>query len=152
MKGDKRMQTLKDLLKDFAHDLVNHCTHVYKGEVALFEFGLDRLVEDYLDAHSQKSLFKWFKEEWIESPILWPITEEALQIEAEQEIDRRLSNIELQRVYYSIGGDGDANWNYFTLLREIVRDVANNSKNRWQDIDELPNENSIQKKSSKGRG
>lgn len=55
MKNDNKTYTLKDLLKDFAHDLVNHCAASSHGQVNISEPGLDNLIDAYNTAYSKKS-------------------------------------------------------------------------------------------------
>ena len=55
MKGDNKTYTLKDLLKNFAHDLINHCTSVTNRKTQISESGLDNLIDSYYTTYSKKS-------------------------------------------------------------------------------------------------
>ena len=66
------------------------------------------------------NIFKWFKKMTIESPIFWLITEDMIQEEAEQEIDRKLTDDELKELFNDQYFDDDIVWNRMVLIREAI--------------------------------
>lgn len=76
----------------------------------------------------KKSIFKWLNRKSIESPIFWLITEDMVQEEAEQEIDRRLTENELKELIEYQYGDEDFDWNRMVMAREAIRKVIKKGK------------------------
>lgn len=114
------MRDLKKLLNDFAQDLINHSAIVEKEEIKLSEDGLRKLILLY--SHE-------------DDPIIWPITEEVIQIEAESEIDRRLTGKELNRLKEIFYDDEEISWQRMVLIREAILIAIDESKYDWSDMD-----------------
>ncbi|MCX6782902.1 MAG: hypothetical protein NTZ20_02825 [Candidatus Levybacteria bacterium] len=114
------MNTLKKTLSDFAQDLINHCAVIKSGEVTLPEEGLKNLISEYLKT---------------DDPVIWPITLGMIQEEADQELERPLTDIEINRLE-DVFFEGDKTmWNQLVFLREAIEEAVNNEKNQWSDID-----------------
>lgn len=114
------MNTLEKTLNDFALDLINHCAVVKNGEIILPEEGLKNLIRTYLK---------------IDDPVIWPITQALVQLEAESEIDRELTNIELNRLKEMFYDDEKVSWNRMVMIREAMSEVIDNSNHQWDEID-----------------
>lgn len=71
----------------------------------------------------KKNLFKWLKKESIESPIFWLITEEMVQEEAEQEINRRLTEEELKELFEFQYDDDRLSWDRMVLIRVAINSL-----------------------------
>lgn len=115
------MNTLdKKTLNDFAQDLINHCAIVRGGEITLPEEGLKNLIAEYLKA---------------DDPIIWPITLETIQVEADAELGRELTEIEINRLKLEFCEGERTSWNMLVLLRVAIEEAVDNEKNQWSDID-----------------
>lgn len=66
------------------------------------------------------NIFKWLKKKNINCPIFWLITEEMIQEEAEQEINRRLTEKELFELFEAQYFDEDVVWNRMVMIREAI--------------------------------
>ncbi len=123
------MKDLKKLLNDFAQDLINHSAIVEKGKIKLSEDGLRKLILLY--SHE-------------DDPIIWPVTEEVIQIEAESEIDRRLTGKELNRLKEIFYDDEEISWQRMVLIREAILIAIDESKYDWSEMDkEYEEENKV---------
>ena len=67
--------------------------------------------------------------------IVWVVTEEMIQMEAESEIDRRLTDIELNRVFQCFDEDDETLWNRMVLIREAVNSALKNPR-EWSEFDQ----------------
>ena len=76
----------------------------------------------------KKAIFKWLNRKSIESPIFWLITEDMVQEEAEQEIDRKLTENELKELIGYQYGDEDFDWHRMVMAREAIRKVIKKGK------------------------
>ncbi len=114
------MKTLRKSLNDFAQDLINHCAVIKDGEITLPEDELKNLVSSYLE---------------IDDPVIWPITLEIIQYEAEEEIERRLTDIEVNRFEFMCFDDDDVSWKRMEMIRDAILVAVDNSKHEWDEID-----------------
>lgn len=89
-----------------------------------------------------KSIFKfstWINEDsFKDDPIIWAVSEEMTQSEAEDEIDRKLSDVELNRIhkclYYDIE-ESSVSWNLMVMIREAIQCAIDDPKS-WSEADE----------------
>lgn len=89
IRESKFMEPITKLLKDFAHDLINHCVDIENGEVTLSEKVLDSLIDLY---KSQSNA------------VVWIITKEHIQTEAKQKLGRKLSEVEINEFVVRFDG------------------------------------------------
>jgi len=114
------MKILKKILNDFALDLINHCASIKDGEIVLPEEGLHNLINSYLET---------------DDPVIWPITLEMIQEEADQELERPLTEIELNRLNLVFFDNLDTSWRMMVLIREAIEEAVDNSKHQWGEVD-----------------
>ncbi len=114
------MNTLNKTLNEFAQDLINHCAVVKNGEITLPEEGLRNLISEYLKT---------------DDPVIWPITLEMIQVEADSELGRELTDIEINRIKLEFSEGERTSWNSLVFLRVAIEEAVNNEKNQWSDID-----------------
>jgi hypothetical protein len=69
-------------------------------------------------------LFRWLKKDGIESPMVWLVTEEMIQGEAEQEIDRKLTDTELTQLVDFQYFDDEFSWTRMVLIRSAIRKIV----------------------------
>jgi hypothetical protein len=132
------MKTREQLLKDFIKQTIKSCISIKDGHIEQSEAAIDKRIKDYVEAEN-KSLFKfpyWINEDRLgKDPMVWVITEEMIQEEAEQEIKRRLSDLELHRVFHAQYEDDETSWSRMVLIREVILNVINNPE-PWSYYDE----------------
>lgn len=113
---------MEKMLNDFAHDLINHCAFVKDGEITLPEEGLKNLINSYLET---------------DDPVIWPpITHEIVQVEADAELGRELTEIELNRLRIEFMEGERTMWNRLVLLRVAIEEAVDNSKHEWDALDQ----------------
>ena len=114
------MEDLRALLDDFAHNLVDCFICGKQGEIGLSDECLKDLINDYVRNCD---------------PLFWPISSELVQQEAEQEIKRRLTDIELNRLKEMFYDDDDLMWKRMEMIRDAVLVAIDNSKGQWEGLD-----------------
>jgi hypothetical protein len=77
----------------------------------------------------KNKLFKWMsKKSFDNDPIVWAVTESMIQQEAESEIGRRLSELEIERLVEAMWDDKETAWNSIVLIREAINSIVGRSK------------------------
>lgn len=136
------MKATKKNLKDFVKVILGIQDDLKKSNVLFSENLLDKVIDCYLSAlkesSTNNSIFKfptWQNDETFEDDqIVWFFTEEMIQSEAEMELDRRLTDVELHRVFQCFFEDDDTLWNRVTFTREAIRNAVDEPE-QWSDLD-----------------
>lgn len=85
-----------------------------------------------------KSLFKfpqWINEDNLKNDsIISVISEEYIQMESEEAIGRRLSDVELNRFSLAWYDDEKVSWNRMVLVREAIEEIIKNP-DEWIQVD-----------------
>ncbi len=114
------MNILEKALNDFAQDLINHCAVVENSEITLPEEGLKNLISDYLKN---------------DDPVIWGIPLEYIQEEADGEIERALTDIEINRLKVVFCDNDKVSWNRMVIIRDAIAVAVDNSKHEWDETD-----------------
>ena len=64
------------------------------------------------------------------------LCEETFQSFAESNLDRKLTNVELNRLRLSFTDNDDAQWQLMNMMFAAGADAIDNSKGQWNDIDD----------------
>ena len=125
------MEDLSTLLDDFAHKIVDCFVCGKHGEIGISEEALKDFINDYVGNND---------------PLFWPISSELAQQEAEQEIERRLTDIELNRLKEMFYDDDDVMWKRAEMIRDAALVAIDNSNGQWEHLDkDFEEENKLKK-------